>query len=153
MTALQIGGPALTIFSTIMAGLVTIAAAVIAVRGNRRIKKIEVDAAAQAAAAERAAAEQKAALERVAQARGQDLNDRQSSYDQLQEDIAALRKELAQVKQRHSEEISEVRTDLARSKTRERAVEGYAWDLRRYIERGEGPPPPPWPKVLEEEAA
>jgi septal ring factor EnvC (AmiA/AmiB activator) len=127
--------------ATIVAALIALAAGVNAVRGNKRMKAIEAEAARQAA-------------ERAAQTteRGQTLTDQQSSYDQLQEDVKALREELAAVKKGHAGEIADIRNDLRKSQKRERAVEGYAWDLRRYIERGEGPPPPPWPTDLEEAA-
>ncbi len=101
------------------------------------------------------------------EAREREQTNRNTSYDQLQEDLSALRVELAAVKKADSEEIAAVRSELAEvkksaaeetqgvrrglalSQRRERILEGHVWDLRRHIERGEGPPPPPYPPELE----
>jgi len=141
VTPLELAPGTVQAIATIVAAVVALLAGVVAVRGNKRMKVIEAEAARQAA-------------ERAAQTteRGQTLTNQQTNYDQLQEDVKALRDELAAVKKAHAGEIADIRKDLAKSQKRERAVEGYAWDLRRYIERGEGPPPPPWPTDLEEAA-
>lgn len=141
MIPLELDGSTVAAIATIIAAIIALISGYIAIRGNKRIKTIETQASLQAAA-----------LSAQTTERGQNLNAQQASYDQLQEDMKALRDELAAVKKAHASEIADVRRDLAKSMRRERAVEGYAWDLRRYIERGEGPPPPEWPKELEEVA-
>jgi uncharacterized coiled-coil protein SlyX len=134
-------GDTVAAIATVVAALIAMIGGYFAVHGNKRMKALETEAALQASRIAAQTAE-----------RGQTLTNQQNITDQLQEDVTGLRAELAAIKIAHASEIAGIRVDLASSQKRERAVEGYAWDLRRYIERGEGPPPPPWPPELEHSA-
>jgi uncharacterized coiled-coil protein SlyX len=134
-------GDTVAAIATVVAALIAMIGGYVSVHGSKRMKALETAAALQAASIEAQTIE-----------RGQSLTNQQNITDQLQEDVTGLRAELAAIKIAHASEIAGIRVDLAASQKRERAVEGYAWDLRRYIERGEGPPPPPWPPELEHSA-
>jgi uncharacterized coiled-coil protein SlyX len=136
-----LAGDTVAAIATVVAALIAMIGGYVSVHGSKRMKALETSAALQAANIEAQTIE-----------RGQSLTNQQNITDQLQENVNGLRDELAALKKSHASEIAAIRIDLASSQKRERAVEGYAWDLRRYIERGAGPPPPPWPPELENTA-
>ncbi|WNM72243.1 hypothetical protein SEA_GUSANITA_22 [Arthrobacter phage Gusanita] len=68
--------------------------------------------------------------------------------DQLQEEVASLRKgrdeEIAVMKK----DIADLKTEQNKSKKRERIRDDYINKLREHINAGNPPPPPAWPEGL-----
>ncbi len=83
---------------------------------------------------------------------------RDKQVDQLQEDVAGLRAELKDTRNRldRAETVARKRIDqveeqateqVAQSRGRAQLLEDYAAQLRRHIEDQKGPPPLPWPPL------
>ena len=68
--------------------------------------------------------------------------------DQLQEEVASIRTEKANEIAGMKKDITELKTEQARSKTRERIRDDYINKLRHHIASGFPPPPPEWPEGL-----
>ena len=70
--------------------------------------------------------------------------------DQLQESMDAERKDRTDSEAVMKKDLADLKVEQIRSKRRERIRDDYINALRRHIEAGMPPPPPPWPEGLYE---